>query len=418
MIKAFNKIQKIIEEDPTEKKNIGSFTSIHTNPVVSHYLLHYLNKNLVDKKGYKSLTLFEKEIDKFFKRKFDNQNGSTIVTSGSTESVLLAFHYAREKAREEKGITHPNILIAENAHYSLPRCARMLNIELVKIPVTDRGSIDINVVKEKINSNTILIVGVLVTTELGVIDNLVGLDEIATEHGTGLHVDAAIGGFIIPFLKTDLKYKFSQLKSMASMNISGHKFGLSLCGCGILMLRDKKITEKYTETIDYLSSGKKRMDNFMVTSSALGLFSMYANLTVYGEHGYEQFAKGYMQTKKQLIQKLTALGIQCNPGAEYSPHIFMYGEDIEELSIFLASKGWVQHVYKAKGFDHPGIRLVVKKDQERRLLKEFVDDVKEYQESKDKHEHNQHHQHHQQHHKVHQKIHVNPADTIIIYKGN
>jgi glutamate/tyrosine decarboxylase-like PLP-dependent enzyme len=407
MIKAFNKIQKIIEEDPTEKKNIGSFTSIHTNPVVSHYLLHYLNKNLVDKKGYKSLTLFEKEIDRYFKKKFDNQNGSTIVTSGSTESVLLAFHYARLKAREEKGIKEPNILIAENAHYSLPRCARMLNIEVIKIPVTERGSIDTNVVKEKINKNTILVVGVLVTTELGVIDNLVGLDEIATEHGTSMHVDAAIGGFIIPYINTDLKYKFSQLKSMASLNISGHKFGLSLCGCGILMLRDKKITEKYTETIDYLSSGAKRMDNFMVTSSALGLFSLYANLTVYGEKGYVQFAKGYMSTKKHLIEKLTKLGIQCYPGSDYSPHIFMYGEDIDDLSAFLASKGWVQHVYKAKGFPHPGIRVVVKKDQERRLLTEFVNDVKEFQEKR-----------YQFHHNVHHKIQANPADTILIYKGN
>lgn len=411
MIKAFEKIQKIIDEDPTEKKNIGSFTSIHTNPVVSHNLLHYLNKNLVDKKGYKSLSLFEKEIDKFFKNKFDNQNGSTIVTSGSTESVLLAFHYAREKAREEKGIMKPNILIAENAHYSLPRCARMLNIEVIKIPVTERGSIDTEVVRKKINNNTILVVGVLVTTELGIIDNLVGLDEIVSEHGTGLHVDAAIGGFIIPFLKTDLKYKFSQLKSMVSMNISGHKFGLSLCGCGILMLRDKKITEKYTETIDYLSSGKKRMDNFMVTSSALGLFSMYANLTLYGEKGYEQFAKGYMRTKRQLLQKLTRLGIECFPGSDYSPHIFMYGEDIEALSVFLAGKGWVQHVYKAKGFKHPGIRVVVKKDQELRLLTDFVNDVKAFQENKFTYTD-------RMHNRLHNKLEENPADTIIIYKGN
>lgn len=415
MINAFSKIQKIIDEDPTEKKNIGSFTSIHTNPVVSHNLLHYLNKNLVDKKGYKSLSIFEKEIDKFFKNKFDNQNGSTIVTSGSTESVLLAFHYAREKAREEKGITHPNILIAENAHYSLPRCARMLNIEVVKIPVTERGSIDTSVVLQKINSNTILVVGVLVTTELGVIDNLVGLDEIVAEHGTGLHVDAAIGGFIIPFLKTDLKYKFSHLKSMASMNVSGHKFGLSLCGCGILMLRDKKITEKYTETIDYLSSGKKRMDNFMVTSSALGLFSLYANLTLYGEKGYQQFAKGYMQTKKQLLQKLRKLGIECNPGSEYSPHIFMYGNDIEQLSVFLANRGWVQHVYKAKGFKHPGIRVVVKKDQERRLLTDFVEDVKLFQEKKFS---SREKIHNRIHNKLEEHVEENPADTVLVYKGN
>jgi aspartate/glutamate racemase len=89
----------------------------------------------------------------------------------------------------------------------------------------------------------------------------------------------------------------------------------------------------------------------------------------------------------------------------------MYGENIEALSIFLASKGWVQHVYKAKGFKHPGIRVVVKKDQERRLLTDFVTDIKEFQEKKvvrgDR-----------MHSRIHHKLEENPADTIIIYKGN
>jgi tyrosine decarboxylase/aspartate 1-decarboxylase len=379
-MKSLSKIQKIIDDDPTEKKNIGSFTSIHTNPVVSHNLSHYLNKNLVDKKGYKSLDIFEKEIDKFFKKMFDNQDGSTIVTSGSTESVLLAFHYAREKALDDKNITKPNILIPESAHYSLGRCARMLALEVRTIKLAEDGRIDTEEVKRQVDSNTILIVGVLVTTELGIVDDLVELDKIAGENNTELHVDAAIGGFIIPFLETDLQYKFSQLKSMASMNISGHKFGLSLCGCGILMLRDKHITEKYTEYIEYLSSGKKRMDNFMVTSSALGLFSMYVNIYMYGAAGYRQFARRYMRTKKELLKRLSNLGVECFPGNEYSPHIFMYGDDIEKLSLFLEGKGWVQHVYKAKGFRYPGIRVVVKKDQRKRLLTEFVDDVKEFKE--------------------------------------
>lgn len=371
-------IQRIINDDPTEKKNVGSFTSIHTNPVVTQNLFHYLNKNLVDKNGYKSLSIFEKEIDKFFKKTFDNKNGSTIVTSGSTESILLAFHYAREKARDVKNITKPNILIPEHAHYSLGRCARMLNIEIRKIKVNKQCTIDLDDVRQKVDENTILIAGILVSTELGVIDDLVELDKIAGEHNTEIHVDAAIGGFIIPYLKTELKYKFSQLKHMASMNISGHKFGLSLCGCGVLMLRDSHITEKYTESIEYLSSGAKKMDNFMVTSSALGLFSLYANLSLYGVTGYKQFAREYMKTKKKLLKKFADIGLQCFPGAEYSPHIFIYGNDIRELSRFLERKGWVQHVYKAKGFPHEGIRIVVKKDQESRLLHNFIDDIKEF----------------------------------------
>ena len=398
-MKSLEKLQKIIESDPTEKKNIGSFTAIHTNPVVTHNLFHYLNKNLVDKKGYKSLALFEKELDKFFKKMFDNQDGATIVTSGSTESVLLAFHYAREKAREEKKITKPNILIPESAHYSLGRCARMIGLEVRTIPVNSEGQVDVEEVRREVDKNTILIVGVLVTTELGIVDDLVALDNIAKANNTEIHVDAAIGGFIIPYLETGLKYKFSQLTSMASMNISGHKFGLSLCGCGILMLRDKKITEKYTEEIAYLASGSKRMDNFMVTSSALGLFSMYANVFLYGVRGYKQFARKYMKTKKELLKKLTNLGIDCFPGNEFSPHVFMYVDDIEKLSELLETKGWVQHVYKAKGFKYPGIRVVIKKGQNKRLLTEFVDDVKLYVEK---------------YRKVHRRAHVVQTPVVVV----
>src|SRR5690242_14999891 len=99
-----NKLDKLIKEDPSEQKNIGTFTAVHKNPFVYQYLFHYLNKNVVDRKGYKSLSVFEAGIDRYFKRIFGNKDGSVVLTSGSTESILLAFHYARERAHDEKGI--------------------------------------------------------------------------------------------------------------------------------------------------------------------------------------------------------------------------------------------------------------------------------------------------------------------------
>src|SRR5262249_53565780 len=162
---------------------------------------------------------------------------------------------AREVARDQKNITKPNILIPRHAHYSLKRCAKMLDIEVREIKLNETYTTDIEDVKQKVDSNTILIAAIMISTELGVVDDIAALDKIAKDHGTNIHIDGAIGGFIIPYLDTHISYKFSKLESLFSMNISCHKFGLSLVGGGILLLRDKEITQKYTGSIEYLSSG-------------------------------------------------------------------------------------------------------------------------------------------------------------------
>ena len=373
-----SKLDKLIKEDPSEQKNIGTFTAVHKNPFVYQYLFHYLNKNVVDRKSYKSLSLFENVIDKYFKKIFENKHGSTVITSGSTESILLAFYYARERARDEKNITKPNILIPKHAHYSLKRCAQMLSIEVREIKLNDTYTTDVEDVKEKIDTNTILIAAIMISTELGVVDNIAQLDEIAKRFDTGLHIDGAIGGFIIPYLDTDITYKFSQLESLFSMNISCHKFGLSLCGGGVLLLRDKSITQKYTGSIEYLSSGNKKMAGLTVTGSSLGVFSLYTNIMLYKFQGYRKFAKKYLRVKDDLIDSLQHLGYTCFPGSPYSPQIFVYGPDIEKLSAYLEEQGWLQHAYKVAGLEKNGIRIVIKKDQEQMLLNEFLNDVRDF----------------------------------------
>lgn len=373
-----SKLDKLIKEDPSEQKNIGTFTAVHKNPFVYQYLFHYLNKNVVDRKGYKSLSYFEDEIDKYFKKIFENKNGSTVLTTGSTESILLAFYYARESARDEKNITKPNVLIPKHAHYSLKRCAKMLNIEVRDVELNDSYTTDLEDVKKKIDSNTILIAAIMISTELGVVDDIAALDAIAKEHKTNIHIDGAIGGFMIPYLDTQIPYKFSKLESLFSMNISCHKFGLSLVGGGVLLLRDKKITQKYTGSIEYLSSGNKKMAGLTVTGSSLGVFSLYTNLMLYKFQGYKKFAKKYIRVKNELMAILKDFDYTCFPGSAYSPQIFVYGDDINKLSAYLEEQGWLQHSYKVAGLNKEGIRIVIKKDQEQMLLNEFVNDVRDF----------------------------------------
>ena len=372
------KLDKLIKEDPSEKKNVGTFTAIHKNPFVYQYLFHYLNKNVVDRKGYKSLAQFENVIEKYFKKIFEHNNGTTVLTSGSTESILLAFHYAKVQAWDEKHLTKPNILIPKHAHYSLKRCAKMLDLEVREIELDENLTTDIKEVKKNVDKNTVLIIGIMVSTELGVIDNIQALNDIARENKTYLHIDGAIGGFMIPYLDTDIPHKFSQLDRLFSMNISCHKFGLSLCGGGALLLRDKKITERYTGSIEYLSSGAKKMASLTVTGSSLAIFSLYTNIMMYGFKGYKNFAKNYLQVKKELTEILQGFGFSVFPGSPYSPQLFVYGKDAVALSKYLEEQGWLQHAYKVRGLKQEGFRIVIKKDQEETLLGEFLNDVSDF----------------------------------------
>ena len=120
------------------------------------------------------------------------------------------------------------------------------------------------------------------------------------------------------------------------------------------------------------------MANLTVTGSALGVFSLYTNIMLYGYQGYRKFAKKYIKVKKELMDILQNYGYSCFPGSPYSPQIFVYGEDAGKLSDYLNEQGWLQHAYTVPGLGRKGFRIVIKKDQEQMLLSEFVSDVRDF----------------------------------------
>jgi len=335
----------------------------------------YLNKNFVDEKAYVSLSYCREVIEDFLKKIFENEKGKVVLTSGSTEAIFLALYYARE---ENKNISHPNIVIGENAHFSVERCAHFLKIAVKRAKITSRFTIDPNDVEKKIDKNTILIVGTMGSTELGAIDDFFSLEKIARRKGKKLHIDAAVGGFIIPFLKTNVKYKFSLLKSLYSLNISGHKYGLSLPGCGLLLVRDEKTIKNSSFSVSYFSSGWKLMDSFLVTRNVLGFVSLALNILNLGFDGYKSLSEEYLRIKEEIEERLREEKVEFYSGSRFIPQIFICPPEVNELSNYLREKGWIQSVYRPTGLGKEGIRLVVKYGQGKFLLNHFLHDLKHF----------------------------------------
>ncbi len=113
----------------------------------------------------------------------------------------MAMRAPRNYAREHKGIVNGEIIIPESAHFSFNKAADMLNLKIVQVDLDENYKMDINSLKNSITENTVAIVAIAGTTELGLIDSIEEISKIAKEHDIYLHVDAAFGGFSIPFLK-------------------------------------------------------------------------------------------------------------------------------------------------------------------------------------------------------------------------
>lgn len=371
-------INNFILQEKNAIKNIGTFTAVYRHPVVTKYMPKYMHKNLIDKNAYSSLKYLHESSDIFFKSIYHHDEGKTIITSGSTESILLSFYFHREYARKHRGITKPNIVVPKHAHVSIEKCAKILGVEVIKADLNKSYSVDTSDVERKINKNTILIVGVLGTTELGVVDDIQELDIIAIKKNVPLHIDAAIGGFVLPFLNSvKVPYSFSQLKSLSSVNISGHKYGLSLPGCGVLLVKSSNLVLNNSTYFNYLSSGKNAVHTLLITCSSLGAFSLGLNIMEFGKEGYQKNARKYIATKKKMISILDELGIAYVDGSPYLPQLYICPKRVKQVSKKLVEKGWIQSAYKGIGYSKIGIRVVIKKGQENMILRDFMNDLRE-----------------------------------------
>lgn len=135
---------------------------------------------------------------------FHNPNAKGYVTSGGTESNVQALRAFRNLKR----VSNPNVVVPESAKFSFDKAGDVLRLEVRKAKLDDNYRVDVFDVERLIDENTVGIVGIAGTTSLGQIDPISELSEIALEKNVFLHVDAAFGGFVIPFIHPNVKFDF------------------------------------------------------------------------------------------------------------------------------------------------------------------------------------------------------------------
>lgn len=267
------------------------------------------------------------------------------MTSGGTESILMAMKVYRDWARAEKGITAPEIIMPHTAHPAFDKSGEYFGIKMVHIPVKGPDfRVDPRAVEEQINENTVAIVGSAGNYPYGLIDPLEKLSAIALKHDIGMHVDGCLGGFIFPWIER-LGYNIPpfdfRLPGVTSMSADTHKYGFALKGTSVVLYRRNIFRRHQYFNVPDWPGGMYASPTAAGSRSGGLTAATWASLVYLGEEGYLKAAKSIMAVADQIksgIEAIPELTLIGNPTFVIS---FCSDEvDVFHINDFMKTKGW------------------------------------------------------------------------------
>ena len=270
------------------------------------------------------------------------------VTSGGSESILLAMKTARDWAEAKRGIRDGELVVPVSAHAASHKAAQYFRMGLKIVPLDDDLRVDMKAVADAIGPNTIALVGSAVNFPYGTIDPIDQLGELAQQHGLLLHVDACLGGYFLPWaekLGRDVPPFDFRVPGVTSISVDLHKYGYTAKGASVLLHRNKELRKHQTFVTDNWLGGLHGSSGILGTKSGGPIAAAWAVLTHLGEEGYLRLTRDARAATEALLAGLRAI-----PGlrvlAEPDATLLSFACDDPALDAFaigdaLAKRGWV-----------------------------------------------------------------------------
>lgn len=369
--------------DGAAAANLGTFSTSWMEPEADELLLEAARKNFVDVGAYPIVAEYERRCVHMLADLFHcpAPGGAGTSTTGSSEAIYLALTAHRVNWRRGGGTGRPNVVATNLAHTSLNKFCAFFDVELRAVPHGPQLTINIAELEALIDEQTVAIVAVAGSCETGRIDDLEAIDALAARRGVAVHVDAASGGFVLPFSEPDRRWDF-RLPSVKSINVSGHKYGLAYPGIGWLVLRDKRlIPEELIHATPYLSGGAIRDFSLSFTRSAAGVVAQYFNFVHHGREGYQRAVTRTLVLARYLsteIEEMGAFRILNDPAL---PIVCFCSVDpdvsIERICQGLRSASWLDSVYEVGDTRVRALRIVLKHTMTTTAIEQLVDDLYE-----------------------------------------
>ncbi|OVA19175.1 Pyridoxal phosphate-dependent decarboxylase [Macleaya cordata] len=387
--------------DGNPRLNLASFVTTWMEPECDQLILEAMNKNYVDMDEYPITTELQNRcvnmIAHLFNAPVDEAETAVGVgTVGSSEAIMLAGlafkkRWQNKRKAEGKPYDKPNIVTGANVQVCWEKFARYFEVELKEVKVREGYYVmDPAKAVEMVDENTICITAILGSTYNGefedvkLLNNLLDQNNKRTGWDTPIHVDAASGGFVAPFLSPELVWDF-RLPLVKSINVSGHKYGLVYAGVGWVVWRSKEdLPEELIFHINYVGADQPTFTlNFSKGSSQI--IAQYYQFLRMGFEGYKNVMQNCMESARQLREGLDRTGsfniISKEKGIPLVAFAFKDKNKqglAYKLSKALRHHGWIIPAYNMPpNAEHVTIlRVVVREDFGRQLVEKLLSHVK------------------------------------------
>lgn len=342
-------------------------TTPHPVAVEAHRL--FLETNLGDPGIFRGTWELEEKLMRLLGEMLHNENAAGYICSGGTEANIQGIRAARNVMRERRGIQNSNIVIPESAHFSFEKIGDILGVEIRRAGLDEDYRVDVGAVEELVDDSTIALVGIAGTTELGQIDPIKELSDLAVERGIELHIDAAFGGLVLPFMDDAPDFDF-RLEGVSSITIDPHKMGMATIPAGGILFRDGSYLRALEVETPYLTS--KSQYTLTGTRPGTGVASAYAVLRHLGYDGMKRVVERCMDMTALLVEEMRNLGFE--PVIEPVMNVVAFRTDkAEKIKEELYRRDWViSTIRKPKA-----IRMVIMPHVNEEVISGFIQALKE-----------------------------------------
>ncbi len=315
----------------------------------------YLHENALNTRAFPSLGEIQREVVGWTSSllhgdRLEGGQAAGFLTSGGTESILCAVLAARERAAAERGIDEPEIVLAESAHAAFHKAAHNFGLTVRAAPVRDDWTADVDAMASLVGPNTALVVGSAPQYPQGVQDDIPAIAALAGSVGANCHVDACMGGFVLPFaemLGREVQPWDFRVEGVTTISADIHKLGYAPKGVSVILHATKQSRQYQTFVFDRWLGGFYASPNMQGTRSGLPMACAWAVMSHLGVEGYVDLTRETLANADRIragvagIDGIRVLGdgrfhlvaMAADPAA--TPRIDMFA-----LADELLDKGW------------------------------------------------------------------------------
>ncbi len=316
--------------------------------VVKQAYLSFLTENGLDPTVFPSMLKLETEVVRMLATLLRG-DGNVVghLTTGGTESIMLAVKTARDRARAlHPEIAQPEMVLPKTAHAAFHKAAHYLGVKPVVVPISPvTFQVEADAMRAAVTPNTILLVASAPSYSQGVIDPIAEIGEIAQEKGLLFHVDGCVGGIHLSFMRKlgyDVPDFDFTVPGVTSISVDVHKYGYAAKGASCILYRSKDI-RKYqifacTDTTAYTLINP----TVLSTKSGGPMAGAWAILNYLGEEGFMHIVKSVQEATRKLIE-----GINAIPELEVlgKPAMCMFSFKSDVINVYqladvMAKRGW------------------------------------------------------------------------------